>query len=90
MEGHVSSSGGASRQPTKFEHLRGLLQRMDRTVDSTRDKRMGKVMVEPAAPAPIPFPRASVPTASGKPRAVAKSLQDFDAAFARAAGRQAG
>lgn len=83
--------GGAGAQPTKFEHLRGLLQRMDRTVDSTRDRRMGKVMVEPTTtPAPIPFPRAAQANVSGKPRAVAKSLQDFEAAFARVSGRQAG
>lgn len=89
MEGSTTGSGG--NQPTKFEHLRGLLKRMDRTVDSNRDRRMGKVMVEPTtAPGPIPFPRAAQPSASGKPRAVAKSLQDFEAAFARASGRQAG
>lgn len=92
MEGSTTGSGtSGGSQPTKFEHLRGLLKRMDRTVDSNRDRRMGKVMVEPnTAPAPIPFPRAAQPSASGKPRAVAKSLQDFEAAFARASGRQAG
>lgn len=82
---------GTGAAPTKFEHLRGLLQRMDRTVDSTRDRRTGKVMVEPTTtPASIPFPRAAQPSASGKPRAVAKSLQDFEAAFARLTDRQAG
>lgn len=64
---------------------------MDRTVDSTRDRRTGKVMVEPITTSgPIPFPRTAQPSSSGKPRAVAKSLQDFEAAFARASGRQAG
>jgi hypothetical protein len=84
--------GGSGSTPTRFEHLRALLRRMDRTVDSTRDRRLGRPP-EPAhapAPAAIPFPKATVPSASGKPRAVAKSLQDFEAAFARLADRQAG
>ncbi len=85
-----SMASGAGSAPTRFEHLRGLLRRMDSTVDSTRDRRMGRVMVEPTpAPAAIPFPRATAP-ASGKPRAVAKSLSDFEAAFARLTDRQAG
>jgi hypothetical protein len=85
-----SVTNGAGSAPTRFEHLRGLLRRMDSTVDNTRDRRMGRVMVEPAgAPAAIPFPVAAVP-ANGKPRAVAKSLSDFEAAFARLAERQAG
>lgn len=83
-------TNGAGAAPTRFEHLRGLLRRMDTTVDSTRDRRLGKVMVEPAsAPAAIPFPRQAAPS-SGKPRAVAKSLSDFEAAFARLTDRQAG
>jgi hypothetical protein len=87
-EGMQAGQGGA---PTRFEHLRGLLRKMDRTVDSTRDQRLGRVIVEPTAPpAAIPFPKAVTPSASGKPRAVAKSLQDFEAAFARLADRQAG
>ena len=85
-----SATNGAGTAPTRFEHLRGLLRRMDSTVDSTRDRRMGRVVVEPApAPAAIPFPRQAAP-ASDKPRAVAKSLSDFEAAFARLAERQAG
>ncbi|MBM4112535.1 MAG: hypothetical protein FJ253_04040 [Phycisphaerae bacterium] len=39
------------------------------------------------APAPIPFPAAAP---SGKPKARAKSLEEFDAAFKRLAERQAG
>ena len=85
-----SMTTGAGSAPTRFEHLRGLLRRMDSTVDNTRDRRLGRVMVEPApAPAAIPFPKASAPD-SGKPRAVAKSLSEFEAAFARLADRQAG
>jgi hypothetical protein len=49
------------------------------------------VIVEPAtAPASIPFPKAQAAASSGKPRAVAKSLQDFEAAFARLTDRQVG
>ncbi len=84
-----SMTSGAGSAPTRFEHLRGLLRRMDSTVDSTRDRRLGRVMVEPTpAPATIPFPKPAV--TSDKPRAVAKSLSDFEAAFARLADRQAG
>ncbi len=86
-EGMQGASGTA---PTRFEHLRGLLRRMDRTVDSTRDRRLGKPPEPTPAPAAIPFPKATTPTANGKPRAVAKSLQDFEAAFARLTDRQAG
>jgi HAMP domain-containing protein len=82
--------GGSGGSPTRFEHLRGLLRRMDRIVDSTRDQRLGRVIVEPTAPAPIPFPKAQSASTSGKPRAVAKSLQDFEAAFARLTDRQVG
>ncbi|MFZ4722149.1 MAG: hypothetical protein ACOYMI_03250 [Phycisphaerales bacterium] len=83
--------GGSGGVPTRLEHLRGLLRRMDRIVDSTRDQRLGRVIVEPAtAPASIPFPRAQAAASSGKPRAVAKSLQDFEAAFARLTDRQVG
>jgi hypothetical protein len=60
-------------------------------VDSTRDRRLGRVSVDPAtAPASIPFPKARAAASSGKPRAVAKSLQDFEAAFARLTNRQVG
>lgn len=83
--------GGSGAVPTRFEHLRGLLRRMDRIVDSTRDQRLGRVIVEPTAPpASIPFPKAQAAASSGKPRAVAKSLQDFEAAFARLTDRQVG
>jgi hypothetical protein len=82
--------GGSGGSPTRFEHLRGLLRRMDRIVDSTRDQRLGRVIVEPTTPAPIPFPKAQSASTSGKPRAVAKSLQDFEAAFARLTDRQVG
>lgn len=86
-QGREGSSGAS---PTRFEHLRGLLRRMDRTVDSTRDRRLGKP-AEAAAPPPaaLPFPKPAA-DASGKPRAVAKSLQDFEAAFARLTDRQVG
>jgi len=81
----------SGEQSERLERLRGLIRRMDRTVDTTRDKRLGRVMVEPATPPPaIPFPKASTPSTSGKPRAVAKSLQDFEAVFARLTDRQAG
>lgn len=81
----------SAEQSERLERLRGLIRRMDRTVDTTRDKRLGRVMVEPtASPASIPFPKASTPSTSGKPRAVAKSLQDFEAVFARLTDRQAG
>lgn len=88
-QGTEGSSGGA---PTRFEHLRGLLRRMDRTVDSTRDRRMGKSPEATPPPAAIPFPKAvaASPGANGKPRAVAKSLQEFEAAFARLTDRQVG
>jgi hypothetical protein len=93
MESNMSGTGtegGTGGAPTRFEHLRGLLRRMDRIVDSTRDQRLGRVIVEPSAPpAAIPFPKAQAPS-SGKPRAVAKSLQDFEAAFARLTDRQVG
>lgn len=86
----MEGSSGAS--PTRFEHLRGLLRRMDRTVDSTRDRRLGKPPEAVPPPAAIPFPKAAAsgPSASGKPRAVAKSLQEFEAAFARLTERQVG
>ena len=94
METNSTGNGGqegAGGAPTRFEHLRGLLRRMDRTVDSTRDQRLGRVIVETTAPpASIPFPKAQSPASSGKPRAVAKSLQDFEAAFARLTDRQVG
>ena len=87
-QGEGMASG---EQSERLERLRGLIRRMDRTVDTTRDKRLGRVMVEPtASPASIPFPKASTPSTSGKPRAVAKSLQDFEAVFARLTDRQAG
>ncbi|MBM4006333.1 MAG: hypothetical protein FJ292_02030 [Planctomycetes bacterium] len=83
--------GGSGGVPTRFEHLRGLLRRMDRIVDSSRDQRLGRVIVAPTvAPASIPFPKAQATASSGKPRAVAKSLQDFEAAFARLTDRQVG
>jgi hypothetical protein len=48
-------------------------------------------MVEPSpVPAALPFPKAAAASGSGKPRAVAKSLSDFEAAFARLTERQAG
>ena len=48
----------SGEQSERLERLRGLIRRMDRTVDTTRDKRLGRVMVEPgSAPQVIPFPR---------------------------------
>ena len=82
--------GASGTTPTRFEHLRGLLRRMDRTVDSTRDRRLGKPPEPAPPPAAIPFPKAVSPGTAGKPRAVAKSLQDFEAAFARLTDRQVG
>ncbi|MBX3355885.1 MAG: hypothetical protein KF724_09325 [Phycisphaeraceae bacterium] len=48
---------------------------------STSDLRRSEV-----PPAPLPFP---APVASGKPKARAKSLEEFDEAFKRLADRQA-
>lgn len=92
MDSHEVNARSEGRAPaTRFEHLRGLLRRMDSTVDSTRDRRLGRVMVEPSpVPAALPFPKASAASDAGKPRAVAKSLSDFEAAFARLTERQAG
>ncbi|MFM1830226.1 MAG: hypothetical protein RLZZ558_566 [Planctomycetota bacterium] len=92
MDSNEVIAKGEGRTPaTRFEHLRGLLRRMDSTVDNTRDRRLGRVMVEPApVPAALPFPKAAAASSPGKPRAVAKSLSDFEAAFARLTERQAG
>lgn len=49
--------------------------------------RTPQARVNDAAPAPIPFPAVSP---SGKPKARAKSLEEFDEAFKRLADRQAG
>jgi len=86
----AAGSTNSEASATKLEHLRSLLMRMDRTVDSTRDRRIGRAIVVEPTLAPIPFAKAVTAVASGKPRAVAKSLQDFDAAFNRVSSRQAG
>lgn len=42
-----------------------------------------------SAPAPIPFPVNAGTNASGKPKARAMTMEEFDAAFKRLASRQA-
>lgn len=94
-----------------LERMRALLSRMERAVDTARDRRHG-VTADPivlagpsgattggSAPAPAgEARRAELPTASlrfpapppsGKPKARAKSLEDFDEAFRRLAERRA-
>jgi len=100
------------RPSDNLERMRNLLARMERAVDTARDRRHGVVptpvvTVQPTdqpvgrpsaqanapqprtdpAPASLPFP---TPVSSGKPKARAKSLEDFDEAFKRLASRQAG
>ena len=74
---------------SKLEHLRGILSKLQQTMEARRDERMGR---KPTLPAPqnIAFPKPATTTStSGKPRATPKSLSEFEAAFARLTSRQA-
>jgi hypothetical protein len=76
---------------SKLEHLRGILSKLQQTMQARRDERMGRTTTTPAPVAQnIAFPKPATTTStSGKPRATPKSLSDFEAAFARLTSRQA-
>ncbi len=94
--GNGNSNGqnrGSATSMSKFEHLRDLLRRMDSNVEIARNIRLGRVMVEPSSAShaeSFPIAAAKMNSVTGKPRAIARSLGDFEAAFARLADRQAG
>ena len=74
---------------SKLEHLRGILSKLQQTMEARRDERMGRKPT-PQVAQNIAFPKPSTTTStSGKPRATPKSLSDFEAAFARLTSRQA-
>jgi hypothetical protein len=74
---------------SKLEHLRGILSKLQQTMEARRDERMGRKPT-PLAPQNIAFPKPATTTStSGKPRATPKSLSEFEAAFARLTSRQA-
>jgi hypothetical protein len=76
---------------SKLEHLRGILSKLQQTMEARRDERMGRKPT-PALSTPqnIAFPKPATTTStSGKPRATPKSLSEFEAAFARLTSRQA-
>ena len=74
---------------SKLEHLRGILSKLQQTMEARRDERMGRKPTPPVAQN-IAFPKPVTTTStSGKPRATPKSLSDFEAAFARLTSRQA-
>ena len=90
------------RPSENLERMRGLLARMEQAVDSTRNNRTVTPATPPVtapapAPAARPAPAAEAPrpipfsevSDSGKPKARAKSLEDFEAAFQRLSSRQA-
>lgn len=76
---------------SKLEHLRGILSKLQQTMEMRRDERMGrKPALTTTSAQNIAFPKHSTTTStSGKPRATSKSLTDFEAAFARLTSRQA-
>ena len=77
---------------SKLEHLRGILSKLQQTMEARRDERMGRTTKPALAAVPqnIAFPKPVItPSTSGKPRATSKSLSDFEAAFARLTSRQA-
>jgi hypothetical protein len=79
-------AGAAS---SKLEHLRGILSKLQQTMEARRDERMGRKPT-PQPTQNIAFPKPiSTTSTSGKPRATPKSLSDFEAAFARLTSRQA-
>ncbi len=74
---------------SKLEHLRGILSKLQQTMEARRDERMGRKPT-PQMAQNIAFPKPATTTStSGKPRATPKSLSDFEAAFARLTSRQA-
>ena len=74
---------------SKLEHLRGILSKLQQTMEARRDERMGRKPT-PQVAQNIAFPKPATTTStSGKPRATPKSLSDFEAAFARLTSRQA-
>ena len=74
---------------SKLEHLRGILSKLQQTMEARRDERMGRKPTPPVAQN-IAFPKPVTTTStSGKPRATPTSLSDFEAAFARLTSRQA-
>ena len=74
---------------SKLEHLRGILSKLQQTMEARRDERMGRKPT-PQVAQNIAFPKPVTTTStSGKPRATPKSLSDFEAAFARLTSRQA-
>ncbi len=74
---------------SKLEHLRGILSKLQQTMEARRDERMGrKPTPQMAQNSAFPKPATTTST-SGKPRATPKSLSDFEAAFARLTSRQA-
>ena len=74
---------------SKLEHLRGILSKLQQTMEARRDERMGRKPT-PQVAQNIAFPKPATTTStSGKPRATPKSLSEFEAAFARLTSRQA-
>ena len=75
---------------SKLEHLRGILSKLQQTMEARRDERMGRKPTPAPVAQNIAFPKPVTTTStSGKPRATPKSLSDFEAAFARLTSRQA-
>jgi len=75
---------------SKLEHLRGILSKLQQTMQARRDERMGRTTTPVPVAQNIAFPKPATTTStSGKPRATPKSLSDFEAAFARLTSRKA-
>ncbi|MCE9619490.1 MAG: hypothetical protein K8R92_06240 [Planctomycetes bacterium] len=89
MENINGPTNETGPQPSKLEHLRGILSKLQQAMENRRDERLGrKAPVQVVTNIAFPKP-ATTTTGSGKPRATPKSLSDFEAAFARLTSRQA-